>query len=261
MNYKFVSTKEVIGKIFRDLKPTDTSWTMDAVEWIGEALDFIGYHGAFEKKVDTVTVADFRAQFPCDLYALIQVEYEGQALVFGTDTAAYDRGNRTTGATPNNSGSVYTSAVYQTNPTEEAAQPNFSLATTTNRVAGSDYYLVNAGYIVTSFEAGDIKLHYTAYPTDEDGFPLVPDNIYVKQALEWYVIRQMMMGGYMHPIFNWQTADQKWGHYCIAAQNDLAFPSIDKMETMKNAFVRLIPNMNAHADFFQGRENQERLGR
>ena len=86
---------------------------------------------------------------------------------------------------------------------------------------------------------------------------MVPDNIYVKQALEWYIIRQMMMGGYVHPVFNWQVADQKWGHYCVAAGNDMMYPSIDKMESMKNMFVRLVPNMNAHAD---EHVEQERAG-
>ena len=260
MNYKFISSKEVIGKVFRDLKPKDSSWTMDAVEWIGEALDFIGYHGAFEKKVDTVTVSSHKAMIPCDLYTLIQVEYNGQALVFGTDTAGYDT-DRTTAAVPATQGTVHTSAVFQTNPTDDSSSPAFTLQTTSASNYGTDYYLLNAGYIVTSFEEGTLKLHYTAYPTDGDGFPMVPDNIYVKQALEWYIIRQMMMGGYIHPVFNWQVADQKWGHYCVAAGNDLAFPSIDKMETMKNMFVRMAPNMNAHADFFQGQETQGRLNR
>lgn len=262
MNYKLISTTEVIGKVFRDLKPTDASWTYDAVEWIGEALDFIGYHGIFDHKTETVSVSDFRAEFPCDLYSLIQVEHNGQALVYGTDTAAYDT-NRTTASSPTAENGVYTAAVVaDTNPTDDHSSPAFSLQSTANRRGGAaDYYLVNAGYIVTSFEEGDIKLHYTAYPVDANGFPMVPDNIYVKQALEWYIIRQMMMGGYIHPVFNWQIADQKWGHYCVAAQNDLAYPSIDKMETMKNMFVRLIPNMNAHSDFFQGNENQQRLGR
>ena len=261
MNYKFISTKEVIGKVMRDLKPTDASWTYDAVEWIGEALDFIGYHGIFDHKVTTVTVDSHRAEFPCDLYSLQAVEKDGQPLVYGTDLAAYDT-NRTTASTPNTQASIYTSSVVaDTNPTDDQSSPAFSVRTTSNSRAGSDYYTVNAGYIVTSFESGNLKLHYTAYPVDGDGFPMVPDNIYVKQALEWYIIRQMMMGGYVHPVFNWQVADGKWGHYCVAAQNDLAFPSIDKMETMKNMFVRLIPNMNAHDDFFQGNENQQRLGR
>ena len=261
-NYKFISTKEVIGKVMRDLKPTDASWTYDAVEWIGEALDFIGYHGIFDHKVSTVTVDSHRAAFPCDLYSLQAVEYNGHPLVFGTDLAAHDT-DRTTAATPVSGSDLYTTAVIaDTNPTDDQSSPAFTLRTTAARRNGSvDYYTVNAGYIVTSFEAGDIKLHYTAYPIDADGFPMVPDNIYVKQALEWYIIRQMMMGGYMHPVFNWQVADQKWGHYCVAAQNDLTYPSIDKMETMKNMFVRLIPNMNAHSDFFQGNESQQQLKR
>lgn len=260
MNYKFISTKEVIGKVFRDLKPKDAGWTFDAVEWIGEALDFIGFHGAFERKVTTLTVADHRVQVPCDLYQLIQVEFNGQALVYGTETAAFDT-SRTTAASPATDGTVYTSAVFESNPTDDSSSPAFTLKTTSTRHYGTDYYFVNNGYIVTSFEDGDIKLHYTAYATDSDGFPMVPDNIYVKQALEWYIIRQMMMGGYMHPVFNWQVADQKWGHYCVAAGNDLAYPSIDKMETLKNSFVRMIPNMNRHSDFFQGMETQANLNR
>lgn len=261
MNYQFISTKEIIGKVFRDLKPTDTGWTYDAVEWIGEALDFIGYHGIFDHKVDTVEVTNFRAALPCDLYSLTQVEFNGQALVYGTDTAGYDQ-NRTTSSTPNTQGNTYTtSVVADTNPTDDQSSPAFTLRTTANNRAGADYYFINVGNIVTSFEEGTLKLHYTAYPTDGDGFPMVPDNIYVKQALEWYIIRQMMMGGYIHPVFNWQTADQKWGHYCVAAGNDLMFPSVDKMETMKNMFVRMVPNMNAHADFFQGQESQGRLNR
>ena len=84
--------KEVIGKVFRDLKPTDSSWTMDAVEWIGEALDFIGYHGAFEEDRNC-KCEGLRAAFPC-LYALRAVEY-GPGAVMGTSTAGYDT-DRTT---------------------------------------------------------------------------------------------------------------------------------------------------------------------
>ena len=65
MNYRHVSTKEVIAKVFRDLKPGNASWTMDAVEWIGEALDFIGYHGVFDHKAKELTVANHKAEIPC----------------------------------------------------------------------------------------------------------------------------------------------------------------------------------------------------
>jgi hypothetical protein len=260
MNYKHISSKQVIAKIYRDLKPSGSSWTSDALEWIGEALDFIGYHGMFDHVAKELTVENHKAEIPCDLYQLIQIEHEGTALVYGTDTTGYNADSRTTSATPTNS-SVYTVAVAETNPTDDHSSPAFTLKFTKDTRQSNEYYLINGGYIVTSFEEGTIKLHYTAYPTDSDGFPMVPDNIYVKQALEWYIIRQMMMGGYVHPVFDWGVADRQWGHYCVAAQNDLAFPSIDKMETMKNMFVRMVPMINRHSDFFIGNETQERLDR
>jgi len=260
MNYLHISSKQVIAKVFRDLKPKDSSWTVDAVEWIGEALDFIGFHGIFDHKALTLTVKDHKTALPCDLYQLIQVAHKGCALVYGTDTTGYTADHRvaSTGVT---GGPIYTTAVGETVPTDDHSSPAFTLKFTTERGTSNDYYLINGGNLVTSFEEGEVTLYYTAYLTDDDGFPLVPDNVYVKQALEWYIIRQMMMGGFVHPVFNWEVADAKWGHYCVAAQNDLSFPNIDKMETMKNMFVRMVPNLNRHSDFFIGNETQERLKR
>lgn len=261
MNYLLVSSKQVIGKVFRDLKPTDASWTSDALEWIGEALDFIGYHGIFDHVATEIPIESHKGILPCNLYQLIQVEYDGRALIYGTDTTGYNADTRTTSAEPANSQNIYTVAVAETNPTDDHTSPSFTLKFTRDVRFTDDYYLINNGQIITSFEEGTVKLHYTAYPIDEDGYPQVPDNIYVKQALEWYIIRQMMMGGYVHPVFDWGVADRQWGHYCVAAQNDLAFPSIDKMETMKNMFVRMVPMINRHSDFFIGNETQERLDR
>ena len=265
MIYKTISSQAIIQKIFRDLKPADTSWTTDAIEWIGEALDFIGFHAGFEKRVKELEVSSFRAEVPCDLYQLMAVEYEGLPLVYGTDLTAYDK-NRTTSMSPESSQPAHTSARFETttgvtqnSPTGESTFRQ--TRTTKNQRNGSEYYVINPNYIVTSFEEGTIKLHYDGYPLDDCGYPMVPDNIYYKQALEWYIIRQMLMGGYKNENFNWQIADQKWGHYCVAAQNDAAYPSIDKMESFKNMWVRLVPNINAHSDFFMGNQTQEQLRR
>jgi hypothetical protein len=198
MNYRLISTKEVIAKVYRDLKPSDSSWTTDAIEWIGEALDFIGYHAIFDHTSKELNVVDHKAEIPCDLYQLIQVEYEGTGLVYGTDTTGYTADTRTTSAEPANS-QVYTVAVAESNPTDDHSSPAFTVKFTKDRR--------------------------------------------------------------VHPVFNWEVADNKWGHYCVAAQNDLAFPSIDKMETMKNMFVRMVPMINRHSDFFIGNETQERLDR
>ena len=266
MIYKTVSSKAVVAKVFRDLKPTSDAWVVDAVEWIGEGLEFIGYFSGLEKKAMELTIKDHRALLPCELVDIIQVEYNGSHLVYGTDTTGYDLPNakRTTNPQPYTPSEVTTSAVFQTVANEHpTGNDTYKQLKTINASSygGGDYYVINPDYIQTSFEKGTIKVHYTAYPICDDGYPKVPDNIYYKQALEWYIIRQMIMGGYTHPFINWQFADVQWKKYCVSAQNDAAYPSIDKFESFKNMWVRMVPNINAHCDFFIGNNTQERLQR
>ena len=40
--YKNISSKMIIRKVFRDLRPNNDEWIDDSIEWIGEALE----HGA-----------------------------------------------------------------------------------------------------------------------------------------------------------------------------------------------------------------------
>jgi len=262
MNYKLISAKHVISKIFRDLRINDESWVLDAMEWIGEALEYIGTVSTTERKAATVTISSHKAALPADLLNIIQVEYNGSALMHGTDTAGYDLPNaeRSTTMTPNGTTNETFSSAWPTDVNNTSNNSSgLTLRSTANSPYGGDYYLINNGNIQTNFEKGTLKIHYSAYPTDDDGYPMVPDNIYVKQALEWYVLRQMLMGGYNHPLFDWGVADQKWGQYCVSAQNDLAFPSIDKTEAFKNMWCRLIPNINAHRDFFMGNQTTEQI--
>lgn len=265
MNYRSVSAKSVIAKVYRDLKPNTDNWVGDAVEWIGEALEYIGTYTGLIKKAREFTVANHRTLIPCELVDIIQVEYNGRALPYGSDVTGYDLPNasRTTTMSPSSGQpGVTTSATYETT-TDFLSNftPIAQRKTSASRYPTADYYVLNPDYLQTSFEEGTVKIHYTAYPVCDDGYPKIPDNIYYKQALEWYILRQMLMGGYVHPIFKWETADAKWGEYCLKAQNDGMFPSIDKMESFKNMWVRMVPNINAHSDFFIGNNTQEQLDR
>ena len=40
--YKNITSKAIISKVMRDLQTSDGNWVIDAVEWIGEALEHIG---------------------------------------------------------------------------------------------------------------------------------------------------------------------------------------------------------------------------
>ena len=71
--YKTISSKVVIRKIFRDLKPQNDNWIDDAVEWIGEALEHIGSAPQLLQKQCVLDVSNHKVLLPSDLYYINQV--------------------------------------------------------------------------------------------------------------------------------------------------------------------------------------------
>ena len=124
------------------------------------------------------------------------------------------------------------------------------------------YYIEN-GRIKTSFVAGKVCLSYMAFPTDDDCFPLVPDDISFKEAMFWYVYKKILLGGEAPAVkeINYIFAEQQWKYYCTQARNAAVFPDIDRMESFMNQWVRLIPNINRASDAFENLGTRESLDR
>lgn len=245
MNYKLVSSKQVIAKVFRDLKPDNDSFVADALEWIGEGLEFIGVYSGLEQTFEDVTMVNFRAALPCDLHLISRVEYEEKSLRHGSNVQAHALYKDASAITnPYASDIVYTAFVTDPNGGNNAT---FQQITSVN--SSDDFYVLNPGVVSTSFETGTVRIHYMAIPLDDNNFPMVPDNATAKEALGWYILRQMIMGGYKHPIFSWEVAHTFWESYCGKAQNDLMFPNPDKLENFRDMWVNLIPDVDAYKSF------------
>ena len=73
LNSKTISSKAIIRKIFRDLRPAHDTWIDDAIEWIGEALEHIGATGQLTIKQCVLSVANHKVMLPGDLYYINQV--------------------------------------------------------------------------------------------------------------------------------------------------------------------------------------------
>lgn len=132
----------------------------------------------------------------------------------------------------------------------------------------SECYMVESGYVKTSFPNGVICLSYKAFPTDADCYPLVPDDISFREGMFWYIYKKMLLGGTIDVNKNgidYGFADQQWKYYCSQARNSAVFPDIDRYESFMNQWVRLIPNINRHSasfdnlgereDIYRGRHN------
>ena len=75
--YKNISSKVIVRKVMRDLKPTTFEWIDDAIEWIGEALEHIGASTQLVTKKIVMQIEDHKAVLPSDLYYIEQVAVNG----------------------------------------------------------------------------------------------------------------------------------------------------------------------------------------
>ena len=71
--YKTISSKAIIRKIFRDLKPSKDNWIDDAIEWIGEALEHKGAASQLLQKQCVLDITNHKVLLPSDLYYINQV--------------------------------------------------------------------------------------------------------------------------------------------------------------------------------------------
>jgi hypothetical protein len=310
--YKQISSKAIIRKVMRDIKPNNANWIDDAIEWIGEALDHIGASAQLVQKQCVLTIKDHKVLMPTDLYYINQVATAGTvgaargseldtlttqvrelkdvikqynttlesdlldnaANVTNADLATYDTQYKANVTELRELISritvlenIYFGSSSQLTALSYGASTfhaSMHCSECVNEFAfNQDSYIVDGSYIKTSFNSGTICLSYTAFPTDEDCYPLVPDDISFKEAMFWYIFKQMLLGGYDKPTnkIDYAFADQKWQQYCTQARNSATFPSIDKYASFMDQWVRLVPDIDRHQTFFEFLNDRESLDR
>tara|TARA_R110000744_G_scaffold98280_1_gene189868 strand:+ start:690 stop:1583 length:894 start_codon:yes stop_codon:yes gene_type:complete len=293
--YKTISSKAVIRKVFRDLKPQNDNWVEDAVEWIGEALEHIGAAPQLQQKQCVLDVKDHKTLMPTDLYYINQVAIndsvspitttelntlttkvkdlkdqivtaQAAGLEYSSTTSILHEINARIVVLEN----VYFNSANQLQPLQYGASTFHASmhceGCVNENIQCEDTYIVDNDYIKTSFVTGKICISYMAFPTDEDCYPLVPDDISYREAMFWYIYKKLLLSMVTTPEnrrngINYTFADEKWKYYCTQARNAANFPDIDKYESFMNQWVRLIPNMNRHDEAFESLNTREDLYR
>lgn len=121
-------------------------------------------------------------------------------------------------------------------------------------------YNIKPGYIMCNVPSGYLKLSYNAVPTDCDGYPLVPDLASVFEALYWYIAMKYMYPKKLRGEINRNDYDEmknSWNFYRKQAYAELLMPNLDEMETLKNTWTRLIPELYDHSSFYSTTGNSQ----
>src|SRR5688572_29318253 len=81
-----VSSKYIIQRTFANHSINNGNWENDALDWVGQAINFIGKHVGFKISVCCdVRISNYMTAYPINMEALIAVVHRGELLPLGGD--------------------------------------------------------------------------------------------------------------------------------------------------------------------------------
>jgi len=276
MAYTSTSIKEVLGRVIRNLGNKLPAHYIDSMlEWIPEGVSQLRTPFTLYK-TSTPNVGcdrEFITQnhairLPCGLIELLSVEDEwGQRIHRSGASLSTTNPSPARSVVPGTNARV-TDFVTNTDEfgtgSEESPSVPWDGSNITPEYADitAPYYDLQLDYILTSKESMFIKLHYYALPTDNNGYPLIPDVDEYKEALYWYVIMKLIGTGFKHPVIpltlnGLDYAQRQFETYAGRALGEIKMPDQDRMAKLYNATTRLIPPVHFYEDFFQGAEQMQ----
>ncbi len=213
----YVSINAIADKLYRDLG-INTEIPFDSViEWCAEALLFIGVFSQFEHLIAKIDLRNGKGVLPCGFHKLEDIQYGQRCATFATKN------------------------FQRTYTTEEC----FSKLMTRCCDCIGFYIKDDIITVDTSLSEDSIDIQYMGIVTDEDGYVMIPDDVYFINACTTFVIYKLdyiewRKGTIPDKIYN--DSLMKWEDYCVAARGSGNMPDKQMLEKLKNVMVRLIPN-------------------
>lgn len=249
-NGNTVSLKQILWRALKNPLVSELSYE-GAAEYAIEALSLIASPLIFIDKVTNppLKVNGYKAALPLDV-----VNIKGIRLLnnFREDTSYDDLGKNAVALR------------YATDIYHKALDCEDSEFSGEDGCPSELTYTIQKGIIFTSFSEGYVQVSYKSFATDEEGFPLIPDNEKVKMALEYYILHRFLeplwtMGKISDKAFDY--IQQKRFFYMGAASSSMALQGPDQLESTLNSINRLIINDKAFDNFYKNAGERERIKR
>lgn len=295
MIYNFTRCESVLAKIMADMDSSEINQrTTDIKEWIFEAIDRIGAPMQYvhrESGADGVPIyqiSDYQVPLPDDLITLDGVAYsdnpKGPWVPVSKKTGIfkepkrgpklpampYDSRNKVVDELAEDMLRVHSpEPIIEKNPTTQAQMlsneakgvTKYWNASLKRGLFKKPEYFIKPGWIVTNKKDGFIKVAYKAMPTDENGYPLIPDLASYQDAIYWYVVMKLQFPKYLKsPAIGKNRANaeaqkynyiqQQWHFYRNQAYAEAMMPTADDMKTIKNEWNKMLPDWNSDKLFF-----------
>lgn len=236
LNPGYTSIERIVENVIRDTGFTDEISWPDIVEWVFIAQELINVPNAYVRRVTDgadgnyppIEVINYRGELPCDYHKIIDIrEYCNKYPV------QYETGN------------------FHTSTNVPMIVGNSSITCT-----------LNNNYVFTNIETCQLELEYWAFPTDENGLPMVPDDVFYIRAIEAYLTerigRKLWIQGKLAKDVYLQF-EQDWMWYAKKVKVKDAMPTLAQLESLKNQILRFANMPNHRLNSYTSLGNPERM--
>ncbi len=263
MAEQYTSLKTIYSRLLRH--PLLQDLTMDAV--IDYTIDFmriVGVPNFFINKVADLSTDNYKIKLPCDFIDLVQMKGHRGMYRASTDTFHLQHKH------PNNTTTV-THETFIPNKDYCLECPNLETCKkyhyTVNGVEcismihnvskhhrKSNTFIIQNNYIYLSNKHDNVSISYLAILTDNEGYPMIPDNSNFIRALMAYIKKEEFTIKFDLSAINPQILQQAQQDYAWAVgscETDANKMNLSKAESFLNSIKTIINKNNEFVDGFE----------
>lgn len=221
--------RRILDRVMRHPMMTDIPFET-ALEHTIDFIQLMGTPGLYEEKTAVIKIVDWKGDLPCDYEHMIQVRV--------APVQSSSRWRDTT--------------MVSMKPCYRYSSDSFHLS---NFKPGSNWGISDLTYktqgmvIFTSTKDVDVEIVYSAFATDPEGYPVLPDNTSFLRGLECYIKMKWFeikfdKGEISQAVMD--RADKEYYWAAGDAQSEFSRLDPDKAESLFNSFKMLLPRNNEH---------------
>lgn len=256
----YVNVETVIAKVLRDIGEQGNYRYSSIKEWIGEIALKTSFNRTMVRAYAKIPITNHRANMPCNLLRTICLTYKGCVLRYGNDIRHHFTGRdvnktQTEDLIDNRYFASNYDLIYQYDVDGNLVQTLSNNEWVNNMYPVNPqsnnpdyYYYIEGDYYKFNIEEGEVELDYMALYTDDNGFPLIPDNTYLLEAIQYYVLMKLIGSGFTHPVWSgsngYMQLKQLFEQEMSKAKGTIYYPSVEEMRSYANAYNKLMPNFH-----------------
>lgn len=229
MTYSYTNIRRILDEVMKH--PLLQDITLEtAITYTINFFNIVGIPTMFQEEIIKIPIHSYLGELPCNIVNINQIRIKNKKGIY-----QYFRGS-----------------TYSFQESDKASP---------NQIVDLTYKIQN-NIICTSIEEGDLEISANIIPTDDDGYPMIPDNsnfivtlqAYIKK--EWFTIL-FDLGKITQASL--QNAQQEYAFKVGQCETEFLKLSVDEAESFYNSFSTLLSRKREHATGFRTNGNKEYL--